>query len=187
MIAFLETIKSYILQLDEKTFFAYLGGFLLSVILIISGIFYYYYSSTHEFIAELDELNEQRQEVRTLFETAARVKKQEIAVDKLLKEDEGFKIGAYFKKVLDTLNMSDKVPEQNFFNVVEQEGKYRETTLTARFQMVDMKQICEVLNEIESNQRVYTKSIEIVRSKVPNKLNVTLSIGTLDLKTVPGT
>ena len=183
---FLNTIKYHLTQADEKTFFVYIGGFLLGITVIIGGIFYFYLSAVDELTDELNALNEQRQEVQRLLETAAHVKKQEAAVDKVLKNDPDFKISQYFTEVVDTLRLNDKVTVQQP-STVEREGKYRESSLHAQFKELDMKQICELLNEIEENKRVYTKSLEIVRAKVPTKLDVTLDIGTLLLKAIPGT
>ncbi len=183
---FLNTIKYHLTQADEKTFFAYIGGFLLGILLIIGGIFYFYLSAVDERMNELSALNEERQEVQRLFETATHVKKQEAAVDKVLKDDPYFKISQYFTDIVDTLKLSNKVTVQQP-STIEREGKYRESSLHAQFKELDMKQICELLNAIEENKRVYTKSLEIVRAKVPTKLDVTLDIGTLLLKAIPGT
>jgi hypothetical protein len=181
----LETIKYHITQLDEKTFIAYLGGFLLGMILIVGGLFYFYSSAIEERVTELNALNEQRTNMQTLFETDALVKKQEQEVKKMLQEDEYFKIGGYFKKVTDKLNLEKS--EMNEINTVQLAGKYRETILMTRFQTIDMKQICDLLSEIGLTKRVYIKSLDIVRSTTaPTKLDVTLAIGTLENE-IPGT
>ena len=185
----LETIKYHITQLDEKTFFAYLGGFLLGIMLIIGGIFYYYSSAVDDLTSEFEELNKQRQEVRLLLETAARVKKQEVAVDKILKEDMEFRIGKPFEEIITKLQLKETLTNKQSMNIEtqEREGKYNENILHADFTALDMKQICELLKEIEDNERLYTISLEIMRSKVPTKLDVKLAIGTLTLKTIPAT
>lgn len=184
---FFDTIRYHLMQLDEKTFFAYIGGFLLGVILIACGLFYYYYSAIEERTEALHALNEKRHEMKKLFETDESVKKQETAVNKMLREDEHFKIGDYFQKVVDKVKLKDAEKEKNQVNTEQLQGRYRESTLTTRFQMIDMKQLCELLGEIEQNKRVYTKSLDIVRSATaPNKLDVTLAIGTLEQE-IPGT
>lgn len=181
----LETIKYHITQLDEKTFFAYLGGFLLGMILIVGGLFYFYSTAIEERITELNSLNEQRSTMRTLFETDALVKKQEQEVKKMLKEDEHFKIGDYFKKVTDKLKLNEVA--QNRIETAQLEGQYKESVLTTSFQMIDMKQICDLLSEIGLTKRVYIKSLDILRSTTaPTKLDVTLAIGTLENE-IPGT
>jgi len=182
---FLDTIKNHIAQLNEKTFFAYIGGFFLGMLLIIGGLFYYYYSAVDDLTTQIEELNTKRTQMRDLFKRETLVKQQETAVNKMLKEDEYFNIGAYFKKVIDKLRLTPV--EDRPGDTVQLEGKYREYTLSVRFNDLDMKQICDLLEEIELNKRVYTKSLDIVRSTtVPTKLNVTLLIGTL-LTEIAGT
>ena len=184
---FLDTIKLHLAQLDEKTFFAYMGGFLLGLFLIISGLFYYYYSAVDDLNEQVQELNTKRTKMRALFERETLVKKQETEVNKMLKEDENFSIGSYFQKVVDKLKLTPKSAIPG--NTLQIEGKYREYTISANFSgenALDMKQICELLEEIEANKRVYTKSLDITRAQAtPTKLNVTLVIGTL-LTEIPG-
>jgi hypothetical protein len=182
---FLETIKLHIAQLDEKTFFAYMVGFLLGVLLIIGGITYYYYSAVGDLNEQIETLNKNRSEMRALFGRETRVKKQQADVDKMLREDTGFNITEEFKKISTKLNIPP-ITEPTLGESVQLGGKYREYTLSARFENIDMKQICDLLEEIESIKRLYTKSIDIVRTQsTPAKLNVTLVIGTL-LPEIPG-
>ena len=176
---FLEPLKLHIAQLDEKTFFAYIGGFFLCMILMSSGILYYYYSATGELHEQFDALKKQRSEMRALFEQEVQVKKQEAEVKKLLSEDPSFNIEEVFKKICEKLrlNFSSITPNTS----LQLSGKYREYTLSVRFQNSDMKSVCELLEEIENNKRIYTKSIDIQRvaQSTPTKLNITLVIGTL--------
>lgn len=182
---FLETIKIHIAQLDEKTFLAYMAGFLLGVLLIIGGITYYYYSAVGDLNEQIETLNKDRSEMRALFGRETRVKEQQAAVDKLLKEDPGFNITEEFTKISTKLNMQP-MTEPTLSDSVKLSGKYKEYALSVRFENIDMKQICDLLEEIESIKRLYTKSIDIERTKsTPAKLNVALVIGTL-LPQIPG-
>jgi hypothetical protein len=156
-----------------------MGGFLVGNLLIVSGIFYYYYSAVGELNEQITDLNAKRSEMRILFERETRVKEQEAAVKKMLSEDTGFIIAKEFKEICTKLNMQPNgEPIQS--ESLKLSGKYREYTLSARFDNVDMKQICELLQKIEEVKRIYTKSLDIVRGQgMPAKLNVTLVIGTL--------
>jgi hypothetical protein len=184
MMQFLENIKLRIAQFDEKTFLAYMVGFLLSILLIVAGIFYYYYSAVADLNDQLIELNTKRSEMRILFELQARVKKQEAEVKKMLSEDTGFIIAQEFQKICTTLSLQPaKEPVQGESS---QFGQYTEYTLATRFENIDMKQVCELLEALEAVKRIYTKSIDITRTQsTPAKLNVTLVIGTL-LTATPG-
>ncbi len=182
----LDTIKHHILQLDEKTFFAYIGGFILGLLLVLGGLFYYYSQASEELVTEIQELNTERTKMRKLFETYAQVRKQEVTVDKLLKENENFRIYDQFTKILEKVIPNGSAIREK--PTSELKGKYLEWTLTTNISMVDMKQICELLQAIEENPRLYTKELDITRSATAaNKLDVRLAIGTLDLNTTPGT
>jgi hypothetical protein len=182
---FIDTIKFHIAQLDEKTFLAYMAGFFLGTLLIISGIFYYYHSAVADLNEQIETLNKNRSDMRGLFEREARVKKQEAEVNKMLKEDTGFLIGEEFKKICTKLNLQP-TGEPTQGNTSQLSGKYTEYTLSARFENIDMKQVCDLLQEIDAIKQLYTKSIDIMRTQgMPAKLNVTLVIGTL-LTAIPG-
>lgn len=176
---FLQNIKIHIAQLDQKTFLAYMIGFLAGNLLIMSGIFYYYYSAVADLNDQITELNGKRSEMRILFERETRVKEQEAAVKKMLSQDNAFIIAKEFKEICAKINMQPTgEPVQS--ESLKLQGKYREFTLSTRFDNVDMKQICELLQAIEEVKRIYTKSIDITRTQgMPAKLNVTLVIGTL--------
>lgn len=185
MMQFLEDIKLHIAQLDQKTFIAYMVGFLLGNLLIVSGIFYYYYSTVADFNNDFTDLNSKRSEMRMLFEREARVKKQEAEVKEMLSKDNKFIIAEEFKNICAKVNMQP-VGEPVQSESLKLSGKYREYTLSMRFDNVDMKQVCELLQAIEEVKRIYTKSIDIVRAQgMPAKLNATLVIGTL-LTETPG-
>lgn len=185
MVQFLENIKLHIAQLDEKTFLAYMFGFLLGTLLIIGGISYYYYSAVADLNEQITELNVKRSEMRTLFERETRVRKQEDEVKEMLTKDTEFSLPQEFKKICTALSLQPAGEPQPSSTVLLS-GKYREYTLPARFENVDMKQICELLEAIEAVKRIYTKSIDITRSpNAPAKLNVMLVIGTL-LTEIPG-
>jgi hypothetical protein len=182
---FLENIKIHIAQLDEKTFLAYMAGFLLGTLLIVGGISYYYYSAVADLNDQITELNTKRSEMRKLFERETLLKNQEAEVLKLLKEDTSFSLPHEFKKICTALNLQP-AGEPTPGDTVLLSGKYREYTLSTRFENIDMKQVCELLEAIEAVKRIYTKSIDITRTQsTPAKLNIMLVIGTL-LTEIPG-
>jgi ribosomal protein S17E len=55
--------------------------------------------------------------------------------------------------------------------------------LNAKFDTMNMRQLCELLDAVEQNKRIYTKELEIIKSKkVPNTIDVNLTIATLQAK-----
>ena len=63
------------------------------------------------------------------------------------------------------------------------EGHYQESILQARFTVLSMKEVTELLQEIELNKRVFIKELDIATSKKQaNSIDVTLIIATLEPK-----
>ena len=63
------------------------------------------------------------------------------------------------------------------------EGRYQERILLARFAGMTMKELTELLQEIEFNKRVFTKELDItVAKKVPGTIDVGLTIAALEPK-----
>lgn len=181
----LDSIKNYILQLDEKTFYVYLGSLLTAIVFMVSFGIYMHFNAIEDIKEELIQLNDQREEATQLFEKLKEVKQQEKTVDTIIKNDPDFKLGGYLNTLITKLSLQDKITERSSSSI-DREGKYRESILNIRFSSMNIKLITELLSEIENNQRVYVKSLDIIRSKNPMLLDGTLIIGTLQLKTITG-
>ena len=126
--------------------------------------------------------NEQREEARLLREKMLQVQNQRDAVDKMLTEEPDFKIGGYITAILQKLKLTDKKQIEDT-SQVDREDKYRETEVLIGLVDMDMRQVIELLHEIEQKKRIYIKKLEIEKSKKqPNTLEVQLTIATLILK-----
>ena len=110
---------------------------------------------------------------------ADQIKKQKEKLDTILAEDPEFKLTYYLETVLSKLNLSERkdisqVPRTNELD------EYTENVLEFTLNDINMKQLVEFLVSIEDNRRVYTKKLEITKSKTtPNSLEVHITIATL--------
>ena len=100
-------------------------------------------------------------------------------VEETLAKDTDFKIAGYFLKLLTKLNIKDKeVAEET--TTTDLEENYRKSELNAKFEDMTMKELTELLQEIEQNSRVATNRIDITKSKKkPKTIEVSLTISTL--------
>jgi beta-lactamase regulating signal transducer with metallopeptidase domain len=58
---------------------------------------------------------------------------------------------------------------------------YRESILKVELSDMNMKQLCELLDELNKNKRINTKELEITKSKTAKRsINVALTIATLE-------
>lgn len=180
----IDKIYTYISNLDEKRFYQYLIGFLCAVGLLMLLIMFQYYRSVSSLKSEIAQINAAREQARTILDKGQIVKKEQREIDAIIAKDENFKIGQYFEDLLAKLGLSNKVDKDSLeVTSPEREGKYRESVLTAKFSGMTMKELTELLQELEFNRRVFTKGLEITASqKPPNSIDVTLTIATLEPK-----
>lgn len=176
---FFETLETRIAQLDKKTWYFYLGitgGVLFA---LIGGILFFYYSSASKWQQRITTINESRLETKRLLDKAERVQKERAEVTKLLEEDPNFNIKAYLQEVLERIgiagNMSAEIPV-----LTSGDDNYQVDVATYQLLSITMKQLTEFLNELESNKRVFTKELDISKSKkIPRTIDVSVTIATM--------
>ena len=178
----IERIHSFLNSLERKDFYKYIGAYLVIVFLILSLIIYRYYVHIDTLTTNIEEVNEQRDIVRRMLSSSDRIQKQRTEVDALLAKNEGFKIGGYFEEVLAKFNLkNNKMTGEN--SHIDHKDNYRESILKVRLVDMDMKQLTELLKELEQNKRIFIKELEISTSKKKHKkIDVSLTIATLEIK-----
>lgn len=180
----LEKIKELLDSLDTKDFYKYIGALLAAVTLILLFLIYRFYSNVWDIQKQLRLTNEQRGEVQTLLEKAARVKKQQKDVNTMLEADPNFKIAGYFQGILAQLGLTNKEESNTVTTQERGEQEYNESILTAKFIDMTMREVSELLNVLEQNKRIYTKNLEIQKSRKSNRtIEVQLTIATLQPRT----
>lgn len=183
---FIDKSKNFILSLDEKSFKRYIYV-LISIVLVLVGlIFYRHYSKIGRLRKELQTINRSREEAQVILTKDVQVKKQKKIVDEILEKGKNFKILQYFDSITDLLRLSNNVKDKKV-SVNELENlrtkEYSEVKLDASLTGIDMKQLVELLNEFEKNERIYTKNLEIIKSSRVPALDVNITIATLQPKT----
>ena len=175
--AFLDKIKNFIDGLDERDFFKYMGIFIGCVCLIISALAFRYYIKIGKLTKEIRNINHMREDVKDVLDKAERVKMQRAEVDSILAENEDFILEQYFEGVRNKLRLTYKIESRT---TAARDEKYQEVALNVKFSDMNMKQLTELLQELEKSKRIYTKDLEIRKSKKrPGTIDVTLTIATL--------
>lgn len=177
----IDKIRNFIENLETKDFYKYLA-IALSVIIVIIGILIFnFYRKIHNLNERIALINDQRIVAQRILTQDEQVKKQRIAVNAILAQDPDFIIGNYFNKILTKLGLIDKQKSSIEVSHIEHGDGYKETILKAKLTDMNMKQLCDLLSEIEKTERVYPKELEIVKGK--NKtIDVNLAIATLEPK-----
>ncbi len=180
-----DKMQAYLNSLDQRRFYQYLAGILGAILLCLFLLLFYYYHSISSLKAEADEINDLRQDGQILLNRAQRIKKDQKEIDAVLAQDKNFKIRGYFQDLINKLGLAQKKSKDSEFDVTPgsaQEGTYQESILDAQFTSMSMKELTELLQEIELNKRVFIKALDISDSKQANSIDVTLVIATLEPK-----
>lgn len=185
MMEFLTPIQQFIERLDEKQFKIYMLSFLGGIALAAGLLIFNYYRSVSSYKTKIIALNKKRKEVSELLTRYELVKKQQKDVDALLSKEKDFKITQYFEKVLAKINATknQKSVDTRSEDVLE---NYTEWTLSADLSNLNMQKLTELLNELEAEDRIYIKELEITRAG-SSAINVKISIATLEPKAETGT
>lgn len=174
----------FIKNIDTKQFYRYLFLFLGIFLGLLALILYIHFSSVSTLRKKIKRINTQREITRQILEQHEQVIQQKIRVDEILEKDKNFKIKQYVPQVIQSLNLTaynTKIGE-----VIDDDlnNGYREERLDAYFGGMSMKNIVDLLDALEKNERVYTKELSITKSPKGPLLDVTLVIATLQQKTV---
>jgi hypothetical protein len=174
----LEQIKNFFDTLETKTFYHYMLGYIIACVLLFCTTIFYFYRSTHSLQRKIKNINNSREEdVRVILETAARVKQQQTMVEEILSQDIDFKIAGYFEELLNKLGITKTSSEAT---TTDREDNYRKSELSAKFEDMTMKELTELLQELEQKPRIATERLEITKSKKkPKTIEVNLTISTL--------
>ncbi len=176
---FFNNFITHIQHLDQRKFYSYCGGFIGSVATLSILILILYYRSASQTIAQIEVINGDRERVQKLLTEYLQVQKQKLEVHKMIEQDEYFNILEYFQLTLAKIGLDNHVGETKSART-EREDNYAEEDLKAQLTDMTMKQLTELLQEIEKNRRLFFKELEITKSKKrPNTIEISLTIATL--------
>lgn len=180
---FMNKLRFALEGLESKDFYKYLIIIITLVVALMGGMTYWHYSTMSDLRIRLNDVNDIREkQVRSLIKRMKNVKQQRGRVKEILAKEQDFKIAGYFNDVLAQQGLLDELTESST-SEVEMSNDNIEISLRARFAAMTMKQLCELLDVLEKKERIYAKSLEIVKSvKTPETIDVNMTIATLQPK-----
>jgi hypothetical protein len=174
----LDKLRNRIQEWDEKELKTYLIVTLSAISLVLVLFVAFYLKRVSTLKKQIHYVNEKREEVKTILDKYEVVDQQEKKIDALLEEKGNFKI----REIDDVFKKLNLIPQTSATSQTEKDATYREASLKASFSGITMKQLCDLLEELEKNKLVYTKDLEITRAKQPQKIDVVLTLATLQKK-----
>jgi len=175
----IESVYDYVQGLNYKEMIRLQLTYFIGFFLIVSLLIYRNFNLLAEAQQKTKILNKARRDVQVILTEYDHTKKKMHEVDILLTKDKNFYIQKYYKDTVDTLDIMN----QKASNLVSQTwpNGYIEESLPINFTAINMKQLCNFLEAIQENTRVFIKKLDISKSPVDKKINVSLVIATLQL------
>jgi hypothetical protein len=180
----LESIKQFFAQLEERTFYQYVGVFVAGLAMVMAFTVFLQYRATANLTKQAKKLNLLREESQEILSHYQQVREQEEAVTALLEKDKNFKIVNYLDTVLAALSIIQNKTNQTLSEEpLEHPANYTEITLHVSLTNLTTRQLAELLHEIEKNERIYTKDLEVTKSPTQPVIDVSISLATLQPRT----
>lgn len=174
---FFDNLQGRIWALDKKSWYQYLAITGAIIFLIIGLILFFYFRSISQWQSRIQEINESRVQVKQVLEKAKQVQKERAEVTALLAENPNFKIKEDIQRILQTVGIN--FTSQSEVTTTRLDN-YQEVAATYQFSGITMKQLTEFLNEIDENKRLFTKELEITKSKrIPRTIDVDIKVAAM--------
>jgi hypothetical protein len=178
----IDRIYNFFANLDAEQFRNYVAVVLLLVMLLTGFMIYRYYSQVNYYKRRVAAINRNRVDVKELLTRYEMVKRQQADVDALLEKDRDFKIAGYFDEVMNKLGLAQNKAREPETSSELLENGYTEINLYASFSNLNMQKIVQLLDTLETNERIYIKEVEIYKAN-GNNVNVNILLATLQART----
>lgn len=168
-----ETLRDFIGGFDRRDLIRYSSlyiGVCVTIIVLLLIRHFYLVSDAQE---KIQQVNQARKSVQKILTKFTLVEQQKKKVDVLLKEK--FYIEKFFEEHIKKLkiNGSSKKSSEN------KENGYTEESLSITLTQATTQQLCDLLQVIEKEQRIYIKFVDITKAGNARKISVSMSIATL--------
>lgn len=173
----LDYIKDYIQNLNYKNFMVILYGYIIFFILLLMFLLYRHYNAITDLMQKTKVLNNARKDIQLILTQYDTIKSKTNEVDALLAKDKNFYIQKYYQDTIASLSIKN----QSSSNLVSQNwpNGYIEESLQINLSLITMQQLCEFLQALQTNARIFVKNLDIVKANVDKKINVNMAIATI--------
>jgi hypothetical protein len=181
-VIFITPLARFLQEAEKKELYRYLvlcGGI---VLVLIALFFYWHFSTMSSLQSSFSALNKARTETRRILQEHTLVQQQQDEVNAILEKDKNFIIADYFTTLLEMLQLKVYNSKEPSVSVENLNNGYIEEKLDAGFTNMNMQQLCQLLDKIERNERIYTKELSITKALKSPTIDVTLTIATLALE-----
>ncbi len=178
-------VTDFFWNLDKKNFNQMAIGLLAGVTLILGGTIYGQFRRVKSFKKEMIAVNKNRERIKEILEKNEVIKMQRTRAEEILATDKQFKLKEYIDTLLSKFqlqtNLKSVLITPNDLENLRVQG-YEEVRMDLDLINLNMKQLVDLLNELEQKDRIDIKKLEITKSKQQPAIDVVLTISTLQHK-----
>lgn len=173
----LDFIKDYIQGLNRKEVLRIFGIYFLGFTILVGLLLYRHFNLIADMKQKMKALNKARQDVQVILTEYGHIKSKQHDVDQLLAKDKGFYIQKYYQDTVANAHIANQTASN--LNSQTWPNGYIEESLQINLLQITMQQMCEFLQALQSNQRVFVKNLDITKANTDKKINVNMTIATL--------
>lgn len=178
-------VTDFFWNLDKKNFNQIAIGLLAGVTLILGGTIYIQFRRVKSFKKEMIAVNKNRERIKEILVKNEVIKMQRTRAEEILATDKQFKLKEYIDTLLSKLqlqtNLKSVLITPNDLENLRVQG-YEEVRMDLDLINLNMKQLVDLLDELEQKDRIDIKKLEITKSKQQPAIDVVLTISTLQHK-----
>ena len=173
----LESIQDYLHGLNHKEMIKIMAVFFICFSFTIGFLVFRHINLLQEIEQKTKVLNKARKDIQIILTEYEHIKNKKNEVDLILMKDKNFYIKKYYQDTVKELQILNETSS----NLMTHPGPngYDEDSLQISFSQMTMKQLCEFLQALQANPRVFVKNLDISKGSVSKKINASLTIATL--------
>jgi len=177
-------IINFFRQLDNRTFNRMLMVIISGIILIFGTLLYTQLKAVRRYKREMVSINNERMHIKEILEKNELLKKQQKRAKEILAQNKNFFLTEYIENLAKQLKLNLKAYPITVIDLENLRSQgYEEVRMEAELINLNMKQVVDLLHELEQNNIIDIKRVEITKSKKqPTTIDLALTISTLQQK-----
>lgn len=180
---FVQQAVDFFKHSDKKQTKKVLAASVGAMALIFFGFLYLQYRQTSFFKREMENVNNARLQIKDLLTRYEALKQEQKRGEEILARDKNFKLKDYVNTVVEKVGLKsnfnkDQISSGNPDRAQTQ--NFEEIKMDAGFNDINTKQLIDLINALEQNERIDIKQIEIIKKN--QGIDVQLVISTLQQK-----
>ena len=124
---------------------------------IIGVMLYRHFAAVTDIAAKTKQLNQARRDIQQILTEYEHIKSKQNDVDELLAKEKNFYIQKYYQDTIASVHITNQTVSA--LNSATWPNGYLEESININFSAITMQQLCEFLQALQANSRVFIKNL----------------------------